>query len=133
MATRPWITPKDVTDYTEYAEVKARAEAKLNVDISRAEQYIITYTNNKFNGTASDGTAEPLPEPVKTALILLAESYAYNAIEATRRKKSESFDDYSYTEQSNTVEISSLGLEVLLDEYKKKEAKNGVVMKLRIL
>lgn len=132
MATRPWITPKDVTDYTEYAEVKARAEAKLNVDISRAEQYVITYTNNTFD-TVTDGVEETLPEPVKTALILLAESYAYNAIEATRRKKSESFDDYSYTEQSNTVEISSLGLEVLLDEYKKKEAKNGVVMKLRIL
>jgi len=133
MATRPWITPKDVTDYTEYAEVKARAEAKLNVDISRAEQYIITYTNNKFNGTASDGTAEPLPEPVKTATIILAESYAYNAIEATRRKKSESFDDYSYTAESNAVEISSLGLEPLLDEYKIVKSKSEIVMKLRAL
>lgn len=128
MAARPWITPKDITDYTEYAEVKTRSEPKLKVDISRAEQYVITYTNNTFNGVE-----EQLPESVKTALILLAESYAYNAIEATRRKKSESFDDYSYTDETNTVGISSLCLEPLLDEYKIVKSKSEIIMKLRAL
>lgn len=132
MAARPWIIPKDVKDYTDFAEVLTRSDEKLKVDISRAEQYVITYTNNKFN-TVTEGVEETLPESVKTALILLAESYAYNSIEATRRKKSETFDDYSYTDESNTVAISSLGLEALLDEHKKAASKNGVVMKLRKL
>ena len=132
MATRPWVTPAQVKDYTEYKEVVSRNDIKLAIDISRAEQYVITYTNNKFD-LVVDGVPEPLPDPVKTAIILLAESYAYNAIESTRKRKSETFDDYSYTDESNSVSISSLGLEPLLDSYKKIVSRNGITMNLRIL
>ena len=38
MAERPWATPDDVRDYTDRASVKARTDAKLAVDITRAEQ-----------------------------------------------------------------------------------------------
>ena len=31
---RPWITPKDVKDYTELKEVRERADEKLRFDIA---------------------------------------------------------------------------------------------------
>ena len=48
MAERPWAVPADVISYSDYKQVQDRAEAKLRVDISRAEQYVIAYTNNDF-------------------------------------------------------------------------------------
>ena len=62
MPKRPWITPQQVRDYSETPEVLKRSDAKLSVDISRAEQYIITYTHNK----GLEEMAE-LPEGVRTA------------------------------------------------------------------
>lgn len=47
MPARPWITPEQVREYSETPEVVARTDTKLTVDISRAEQYILTYTHNK--------------------------------------------------------------------------------------
>ena len=131
MANRPWITPADVIAYSDYTQVCSRAESKLQVDISRAEQYVISYTNNDF------ADADEIPEAVKTAVILLAEAYAYNACadarSGGRRMKSESFDDYSYSSDDAYIDIDSLDVKILLDPYVKVDAKSGVTMRMRKL
>ena len=70
MATRPWVTPQEVRDYSEIKSVQERTEARLEVDIARAEQYIITYTHNTFE------IEEEIPSSVKAAVIILTEAYA---------------------------------------------------------
>lgn len=131
MAERPWVEPSEVIAYTDYKQVQERAEAKLKVDISRAEQYVIAYTNNDFSDV------EVIPEPVKTAVILLAEAYAYNACadvrSGGRRMKSESFDDYSYSADDAYISIDDLDVKVLLDPYIKVAARNGITMRMRKL
>lgn len=131
MAERPWAVPADVISYSDYKQVQDRAEAKLRVDISRAEQYVIAYTNNDFSDL------EAIPEPVKTAVILLAEAYAYNACadarSGGRRMKSESFDDYSYSADDAYFNIDDLDVKVLLDPYVKVAARNGITMRMRKL
>ena len=131
MAERPWAVPADVISYSDYKQVQNRAEAKLRVDISRAEQYVIAYTNNDFSDL------EAIPEPVKTAIILLAEAYAYNACadarSGGRRMKSESFDDYSYSADDAYFNIDDLDVKVLLDPYVKVAARNGITMRMRKL
>lgn len=131
MAERPWVKPSEVIAYTDYKQVQERAEAKLKVDISRAEQYVIAYTNNDFSDV------EVIPEPVKTAVILLAEAYAYNACadvrSGGRRMKSESFDDYSYSADDAYISIDDLDVKVLLDPYIKVAARNGITMRMRKL
>lgn len=131
MANRPWATPADVKAYSDRPAVKDRADAKLSIDIRRAEQYIIAYTNNKFE----DDTQYPdIPEPVKTATILAAEAYANNAVEGAKTLKSETLDDYSYTLADNaTVRIESLDLGPLLDEFVLAATRGAVSMKLRKL
>lgn len=132
MAVRPWITPTDVTAYSDYKQVQQRTEAKLLVDISRAEQYVIAYTNNDFS------EYEAIPQPVQTALILLSEAYAYNscadANSGGRRMKSETLDDYSYTAADGAYfDIENLDVKVLLDPYVKVAARNGITMRMRKL
>lgn len=131
MADRPWAVPADVISYTDYTQVKERAEAKLQVDISRAEQYVISYTNNDFSDV------ENIPDPVKTAVILLAEAYAYNACadarSGGRRMKSESFDDYSYSSDDAYISIDDLDVKILLDPYIKAVARKGITMRMRKL
>ena len=131
MAERPWAVPADVISYSDYKQVQDRAEAKLRVDISRAEQYVIAYTNNDLSDL------EAIPEPVKTAIILLAEAYAYNACadarSGGRRMKSESFDDYSYSADDAYFNIDDLDVKVLLDPYVKVAARNGITMRMRKL
>ena len=128
MAERPWAVPADVISYSDYKQVLDRAEAKLRVDISRAEQYVIAYTNNDFSDL------EAIPEPVKTAIILLAEAYAYNACADARSggriMKSESFDDYSYSADDAYFNIDDLDVKVLLDPYVKVAARNGITMRM---
>lgn len=131
MAKRPWVTPDEVRAYTDYALVQARSDEKLKVDITRAEQYVISYTNNTF---ADDEKYPAVPEAVKTAVLLIAEVYAYNAAEGSREYKSESFDDYSYTLQDGrSVSIDLLDLGSLLDDFIIQASSNGVIMKLRKL
>jgi len=130
MATRPWVTPQDVKEYSDREDVQNRTDARLRVDISRAEQYVITYTHNDFTG---EEYAEGVPEGVKTAVILLAEAYAYNAVVSTKELKSETFDDYSYTAERSTVSLDSLDLAALLDEYVVSAASNAVTMRMRKL
>jgi hypothetical protein len=131
MADRPWALPADIIAYTDYKQVQERNETKLMVDISRAEQYVIAYTNNDFS---ADKT---IPDSVKTAIILLAEAYAYNACADTRsggrRMKSESFDDYSYSSDDAYINIDDLDVKILLDPYVKVTARNGITMRMRKL
>lgn len=127
MATRPWVTPQEVREYSENAAVQARTDARLNVDIARAEQYVITYTHNTF---ADD---EEVPSAVKTAVIILAENYGRNAAIAAKDVKSETFDDYSYTAADSVISIDGLDLAALLDDFVKTEARSGVTMRMRRL
>ena len=115
MAERPWVTPEELKEYTEFEEVKNRADSKLKIDISRAESWVIDYCNNRFD----DPEKYPeIPENVKTAVLLIAEAYAHNAVEQTKvRLKSETFDDYSYTAESSIIDVGKLGVESLLDDY----------------
>lgn len=133
MATRPWVAPEEVIAYTDYAQVQNRSEAKLAIDISRAEAYVVAYTNNTF------ADYEEIPEAVKTAVILLAEAYAYNACAdmqtGGRRLKSETFDDYSYTSDDAYIDIDGLyaDIKILLDPYILVKARNGITMRMRRL
>lgn len=131
MAKRPWATPADVKAYSDFQAVKNRDDEKLKVDITRAEQYIISYTNNRFD---DEEKYPETPPELKTAVILVAEVYAYNAVEGERKLKSETFDDYSYTlSDTNAPKLDALDLGPLLDDFVITQARNGVTMKLRKL
>lgn len=130
MAQRPWVTPEDIKNYTDYKSIQGRDDKKLAVDIFRAEQYIIKYTNNDFK----DEEVIVIPASVKTAVLLVAEIYAYKAVEREGGFKSESFDDYSYTLQDSSVlDFDNLDLESLLEDYINTQSKNKTIMKLRKL
>ena len=111
---RPWISPDDVKEYTDYPEVAERSEGKLKQDILRAEMKIIKITNNRFD---DDEKYPKIPEQVKLATILVAEAYAKNLVErATKKIKSETFDDYELTE-TKEIDISGLDLDELLADF----------------
>lgn len=128
MASRPWVTPQDVKDYTDYKEVAGRTDEKLKVDIVRAEQYIITRCNDDFSEFSE------LPESVRIAAILLTELYAYNSVEGERSMRSESFDDYSYTlDDRRKPSLDGIGLDTLLDPYKKVKGKGNVTFRMTVI
>lgn len=127
MADRPWVLPQEVRDYSEMSAVQQRTDTRLAVDIARAEQYVITYTHNTFEDY------ETVPEAVRTAVIILAEAYAWNAYVSTKELKSESFDDYSYTSESSTISLDDLDLAALLDDYVVSQANCSVTMRMRKL
>lgn len=127
MADRPWVTPDEVREYSEIPAVQKRSDARLTVDIARAEQYIITYTHNSFKDM------EEVPQAVKTAVLILAEAYAHNAIVAAKEVKSETFDDYSYTAESTQISVEALDLAALLDDFIITEPRNGVTLRMRKL
>ena len=130
MASRPWATPEDIKAYTDYQEVLGRDSRKLESDIARAEMKVIGITNNRFG----DKEYPELPEPVRMAVILIAEAYAKNAMErAKRRIKSETFDDYSYTVESAEVSLDGLDLDGLLSGYTIAPDRGSVSMRLRKL
>lgn len=122
----PWVTPEEIKRYTDFKDVQARSDEKLLTDISRAESYVVSYTRNSF------GDFDKIPEPVKTAVLILAEAYAHNAWEQARegRYKSESFKEYSYTLENGTVDLSGLELGPLLDGFIIHKPKNAVSMRL---
>ena len=134
MATRPWVTPQEVRDYTERQSVKDRTDAKLAIDISRAEQYVISYTRNQFDDPVKYPT---IPESVRTAVILIAEAYAAHAVTVGviggGTFKSETFDDYSYTAADTAYIIGNLDLGPLLDEYAGVAPKKPINMRMRKL
>ncbi len=133
MAERPWALPRDVKEYTEIEAVQNRSKARLEVDIARAEQYVINYTNNQFTDY------EEIPPPIKTAVILLAEAYASYSSQLKKTGggalKAENFDDYSYTASDSTFEdlVKALDLDVLLDGYVIAKPRSGVTMRMRKL
>ncbi|PLT76264.1 DUF3199 family protein [Mediterraneibacter gnavus] len=127
MAKRPWVTPQEVREYSEIAAVQQRSDARLTVDIARAEQYVITYTHNSFEDK------EEIPAAVKTAVLILAEAYGHNAVVAAKEVKSETFDDYSYTTEAKQISAEALDLAALLDEFVVKEPRNGVTLRMRKL
>ena len=127
MTTRPWVTPTDVKEYTEIKRVQERADNRLAIDITRAEQYIIKYTNNDFSEYTD------LPEPVRLATILLAEINACNSVILARDKKSETLDDYSYTAETSVKSYDDLGLDTLLDSFIKTKSKGNVIMRMTVL
>ena len=136
MAGRPWVTPGDVKEYTDNPLVQARSDGKLATDVLAAEEWVISHTNNRFAGT------EPIPQAVRTAVILIAEQYAIRAVENGTAGvqgeggtvKSETFDDYSYT----LADPASAGLDwnavyALLEAYRQDDPKYGVELRLRKL
>ncbi|MCD7853974.1 MAG: DUF3199 family protein [Oscillospiraceae bacterium] len=138
MADRPWVTPDEVKAYSEYTVVQNRSDERLTVDISRAEQWVIAYTHNDFS------LYDTIPEAVKTAVLLLAEMYAYNSSAAVgadgkstggRRLKSESFDDYSYTASDNDdgITLDDLDVKLLLEPYILAVPQGNVIMRMRRL
>jgi len=133
MATRPWVTPQEVRDYTEIGAIKARADEKLAIDIARAEYWVIDYCNNKFEDDAAYPT---IPEPVKMAVILISEAYAHNAAKiASAGLKSETFDDYSYTAADSTlIDLDDVDVSGLLGDYViGVQTKSSVTMRMRRL
>ena len=131
MAARPWVTPEEVKAYTSQEDVENRPDEKLAFDISRAELKVIAKTNNNFE---DEEKYPEIPEPVKMAVILLTEAYAKNAVEATRKQvKSETFDDYSYTAESSTIDIEALDLDDLLGPYVLTTGRGKTVMRMRKL
>ena len=133
MAERPWVLPKEIKAYTDIEAVQQRKKDKLEMDIARAEQYVITYTHNRFEGY------DKIPSPVRTAVILLAEAYASYANQLKKTGggavKSETFDDYSYTAGEGTFEdfVKALDLAALLDDFVIKQASGTVTMRMRRL
>ncbi len=128
MAVRPWVSPQEVKDYSTYDSVASRSYSRLLSDISRAEEYVVAYTNNHFD----DMEKYPfLPEKVRTAVILLAEVYAENATGSPKRLKSETFDDYSYTAENSLAEVAAIDLKTLLDEFIVEGTKGGTELRLR--
>ena len=133
MATRPWVTPQEVKDYTEIGSLQNRKEEKLKIDIARAEYWIIDYCHHDFS---DDAKYPVIPEPVKMATILLAEAYAFNAGKiASAGLKSETFDDYSYTASESTlIDLNDVDVSGLLGDFVEGMAtSSSVTMRLRKL
>lgn len=133
--TRPWVTPQEVRDYTEITAVGERTDEKLSVDIARAEERVIAITHNDFSDAKY---AEAMPDAVKTAVILLAESYALNAVNKKKQNEgkyeSETFDDYSCKYATGTeISESDLDLTSLLDNYIIRKPQGTVTMRMRRL
>lgn len=121
MAGRPWIIPDEVRNYSEYKDIQDRSDERLRLDIMRAEAQIIKYCNNDFS------SYDDVPDDIRVAAILLSEKYAYSAAKIKKGGVlSETFDDYAYTTDANAakIEISELGLEALLEPYKKANSGN---------
>lgn len=121
------ITPQDVKDYTTSSKVKARLDAQLNVDIQRAELKLEKLTGRKV----TDPIFTPLPEPVKTFLILWAEYYALKADVESSGKKSETFDDYSYVNYDG-VSIKEPESYDLIEAYVDTGAQVGTAIYMRM-
>ncbi|TCX51932.1 MULTISPECIES: DUF3199 family protein [unclassified Dehalobacter] len=132
MATRPWVTPAEVKDYTEFETVQNRPDAKLLVDIARAENYIIHRTNNDFTDVEKYQT---IPEDIKIATKLVAEFYATTAPQDPQKKyQSETFKDYSYTITSGSDKSADdLDISALIAAYVKPASTGTLNMKMRKL
>jgi hypothetical protein len=131
MATRPWVTPEEVIEYTDFEKVKTRSTAKLQADIVRAENYIIHRTNNTFQ----DNEKYPeIPSDIKLATMLIAEFYANTATQdPQKRYQSETYKDYSYTISGGDMSVDDIDISALISPYILKQAVGNLDMKLRKL
>lgn len=128
---RPWVKPQQVKEYTSSPGVKNRSDTQLAYDIARAEKYVIFHTHNQFKAAEYSSN---LPSDVIMAVILLAEAYAKQAIvQKNGAVSSETFDDYSYTIDTNSDIADRLGLGAMLEEYVLPEDSGKMVMKIRKL
>lgn len=127
---RPWIEASAVKEYSNLEDVKSRSDFQMGVAIRRAESFIIEFTNNDFSDEKYMGG---IPEDVRIADIVLSEYFAHNSAANGTAKRSESFDDYSYTAEDSMIDIHSLGLDALLNPYRNIKASGKVTMRLRKL
>lgn len=127
---RPWVTPEEVKGYTDHKEIAVREEAKLKTDIFRAEQKVISITHNNFDAKE----LEAIPEPVRIAVLILAEAYANNSIEKAKKQiRSETFDDYSYSLESGIIDIDGLDLDYLLKDYMLDAGSGNVILRMTVI
>ena len=128
---RPWVSPKEVRDYSDSKKVKAREDNKLAFDIARAEKYVIHHTHNHFDTAEYE---ESLPLDVRMAVILLAEAYAKQSIlHKEGNMNSETFDDYSYTMDADSDIAEHLGLETMLSDYILESGNGKAFLRMRKL
>ncbi len=132
MATRPWITPTEVKEYTDYAKVKERTDVKLQADIVRAENYIIHRTNNDFK---DDVLYPEIPSDIKLATMLVAEFYANAATKDPQKKyQSETYKDYSYTISADSdLSVDDIDISALISAYIRRPTTGTLNVKLRKL
>lgn len=135
MAIRPWVLPSHVRVYSDDPYIAERSDAKLKVDISRAETIVINYCKHDFS---DPDKYKQIPQDVINATLILAEAIAHNSYLSTSSNKdiktSETFDDYSYTcKEPQTVSIESLYLADLLEKYRDKGVSNNIVLRMRKL
>lgn len=127
---RPWVTPEKVKTYTDHKEIAERSNEKLKTDIFRAEQKVISITHNNFDSEE----LEKIPESVKIAVMILAEAYANNSIEKSKKQiRSETFDDYSYSLDSGIIDIDSLDLDYLLKDYMLEAGSGNVILRMTVI
>lgn len=127
---RPWVTPEEVRTYTDHKEIVERSNEKLKTDIFRAEQKVISITHNNFDNEE----LEEIPESVKIAVMILAEAYANNSIEKSKKQiRSETFDDYSYSLDSGIIDIDSLDLDYLLKDYMLDAGSGNVILRMTVI
>lgn len=127
---RPWVMPEEVKTYTDHKEITERSNEKLKTDIFRAEQKVISITHNNFDGEE----LEKIPESVKIAVMILAEAYANNSIEKSKKQiRSETFDDYSYSLDSGIIDIDSLDLDYLLKDYMLEAGSGNVILRMTVI
>lgn len=127
---RPWVMPEEVKAYTDHAEVAKRDDAKLQMDIFRAEQKVISITHNHFDGEEY----KELPDPVRVAVLIIAEAFAKNSIEKAKKQiRSETFDDYSYSVSSGIIDIDSLDLDYLLKDYLLDGGSGNIVLRMNVI
>ena len=127
---RPWVTPEEVKTYTDHKEIAERSNEKLKTDIFRAEQKVISITHNNFDSEE----LEKIPESVKIAVMILAEAYANNSIEKSKKQiRSETFDDYSYSLDSGIIDIDSLDLDYLLKDDMLEAGSGNVILRMTVI
>ena len=127
---RPWIKACDVREYSNLEDVKSRSDTQMEIDIHRAESHIMAYVDHDFS---EEKYTAGIPKDVRIADIILSEYYAHNSASNGTAKKSESFDDYSYTSEDSFIEIKTLGLDALLKPYRNLKASGNTTMRLRKL
>ncbi len=137
MATRPWLTPEELKEYTDFEKVKNRDDIKVKTDITRAENYIIHRTNNDF----SNEIYITVPDAIKLATLLVAEYYSQSsAVDKDSDTlysdyQSESFKDYSYTKKSSVRDrsVEDIDIDALISRYIKQPITDSVRIGLRKL